>query len=183
MNNSSNSLLVPVRGITSSWSRTMFWYWILAIPNVITAITLMSPKFTIYLLTHNSLTISFFIYVKPTVCLTYIYWLNLHNNMSTTQTEENFYAKEIFSQLQASKVNGFPLLAYTGLKASIFSETEIYLKAPSNPGKVDNIMISLDLARDTYIIVFNGKKGLISRHEDIYADMMAELIVSVMGVN
>lgn len=102
--------------------------------------------------------------------------------MSQTTQQDNFVAKEIFSQLNASRVNGFPFFAYTGIKPQIFSSTELYLKCPKgNPGKVNNIMISLNVM-GTYDIVFNGKKGLISRHEDIYADSMVELIVSKMGV-
>ena len=101
--------------------------------------------------------------------------------MSTTTQTENFVAKEIFSQLNASRVNGFPFFAYTGVTPQIFTATELYLKVPRNPGKVANVMISHNVM-DTYDIIINGKKGLISRYEDIYADAMVDLIVRVMGV-
>jgi len=99
--------------------------------------------------------------------------------MSNTTTQNTEIAKEIFRQLQASKVNGFPFLAYTGLKPQIFSATELYLKAPRNPNKVKNILVSYSHARDTYTVLFNGSQ----RHEDIYADVLAEMIVREMGVN
>ncbi len=102
-------------------------------------------------------------------------------NNTTTQTV-NFEAEEIFRQLKASKSNGFPFLAYSGLRAQIFSATELYLKAPRNPARVDNIMVSLN-AMDTYTVVFNSKKGLIKRFEDIYAEGLAELIINTMGIN
>ena len=76
--------------------------------------------------------------------------------MSQTTQQDNFVAKQIFSQLNASRVNGCPFFNYTGIKPQIFSSTELYLKCPSNPGKVNNVMISLN-ERDTYDIVINGK--------------------------
>jgi hypothetical protein len=98
------------------------------------------------------------------------------NQAQQTNTE---VAEEIFKQLQASKVNGFPLFAYTGLKPQIFSATELYLKAPRNPNKVSNILVSYQYGSDTYTVVINGTERL----EDIYADGLADLIVRKMGVN
>ena len=98
--------------------------------------------------------------------------------MTTTQQENNEVAKEIFNQLNASSVNGFPFLSYTGLKARIFSETELYLKAPTNPNHIKNILIQYDYGSDTYTVIFNGS----DRHTDIYADQLSEMIVRKMGV-
>lgn len=102
------------------------------------------------------------------------------SSMNTTQqTESNFVAKEIFSQLSASKVNGFPFFAYSGIKAQIFSDTELYLKCPRNPGKVTNVLVSYNMGSDTYTVLVNGSERL----EDIYADGLADIIIGKMGVN
>ena len=105
------------------------------------------------------------------------------NIAHTTTTEKNFVAKEIFDQLSYNKVNGFPFFGFTGLKPSIFSPTELHLKAPRNPGKVDNILVSYDHSTDTYNVAFNGKKGIITRLTDVYVSELAAMIVSQMGVN
>lgn len=98
---------------------------------------------------------------------------------STNHVENNAeVAKEIFNQLNASKVNAFPFFAYTGIKASIFSATELHLKCPRNPGNVKNVLISYEYGSDTYTIVFNGSDRL----DDVYADAMVEIIVRKMGV-
>ena len=98
--------------------------------------------------------------------------------MNTTQIQNTEVAEEIFKQLQASKVNGFPFLSYTGAKAQIFSSTELYLKTPRNPGNVKNVLIQYDYGSDTYTVIFNGS----NRHEEIYADVLSEMIVREMGV-
>ena len=96
----------------------------------------------------------------------------------TTQTQNTEVAEEIFRQLRVSSVNGFPFIAYTGVKAQIFSDSALYLKAPRNPGGVKNVLIQYDYGSDTYTVIINGSQ----RHEDIYADVLAETIVKVMGV-
>ncbi len=98
--------------------------------------------------------------------------------MKTQQTQNTEVAEEIFRQLHASKVNGFPFLAYTGAKPQIFSETALYLKTPRNQGNVRNVLIQYDYGSDTYTVIFNGS----DRHEDIYADVLSEMIVREMGV-
>lgn len=102
----------------------------------------------------------------------------------TTQSIEKNYdiAQEIFRQITASKVNGFPFLAYTGAKAGIYSETAILMKMPSNPNKVSTVIITYDKGSDTYIVEINGRKGTISTHSDVYADVMADLISRKMGI-
>lgn len=107
--------------------------------------------------------------------------------ITTTQTQEvNSFADEIFNQLKASRVNGFPFFAYTGIKASIFSEESLYLKLPKNPSKFKSILVTYDLGSDTYIVSFYTHDDPLKsedRHTDIYFDQLAELIVREMGVN
>ncbi len=105
---------------------------------------------------------------------------------TTQQTQNNEVAKEIFSQLQTSKVNGFPFFAYSGIKASIFSETALYLKLPRNPSKFKSILVTLNLASDTYDVNFYTHADPLKaddRHTDIYNDMLVDLIVNQMGIN
>jgi len=97
----------------------------------------------------------------------------------TITTQNNEVAEEIFRQLKASRVNGFPFFAYTGVKPQIFSETALYLKVPRNPKKISNVLIQYENGSDTYTVIFNGS----DRHEDIYADGLSEMIVREMGVN
>jgi hypothetical protein len=97
---------------------------------------------------------------------------------TTQQTENNQVAEEIFRQLNASKVNGFNFFRYTGLKPAIFSATELYLKAPRNPGKVKNILVSYDYVEDLYNVAVNGNK----KFEGIFAEDLSDLIVREMGV-
>jgi len=96
----------------------------------------------------------------------------------TQQIESNEVAQEIFRQLKVSSVNGFPFLAYTGARAQIFSDSALYLKTPRNPGGVKNVLIQYDYGSDTYTVIINGSQ----RHEDIYADVLSEMIVREMGV-
>lgn len=102
---------------------------------------------------------------------------------TTQQTQNNEVAKEIFSQLQASKVNGFPFFAYSGIKASIFSTTKLHLKAPRNPKRIKNILINYQYGSDTYTVIFNGSNKHEDIFDDVYADGLADLIVREMGVN
>lgn len=107
--------------------------------------------------------------------------------MNTSQIEQNcFEAKEIFRQLQASKVNGFPFFAYTGIKPSIFSEESLYLKTPKNPGGYKSILVMYDKASDTYKVNFYDHEEIPSgddKQTDIYADQLVDLIIRKMGVN
>lgn len=111
----------------------------------------------------------------------------LLDSMNTTQqTETKLVAKEIFKQLQASKVSGFPFFAYTGIKPSLFSENALYLKLPRNPSKFKSVLVTLNLATDTYDVDFYTHEDPLKaddRHTDIYNDSLAELIVREMGIN
>ncbi|MBL4817960.1 MAG: hypothetical protein JKY15_01835 [Deltaproteobacteria bacterium] len=101
------------------------------------------------------------------------------------QTKDNYKAEEIFSQLQASKVNGFPFFAYSGIKPSIFSTTALYLKLPKNPSKFKGILVTVT-EMDTYNVNFYTDDDPLKaedRHTDIYAEQLVELIVREMGIN
>jgi hypothetical protein len=104
---------------------------------------------------------------------------------TTQQTQSNFAAKEIFSQLAASKVNGFPFFNYTGIKASIFSETALYLKLPKNPSPFKSVLVTYEYDSDTYTVQFYTHDDPLQKkdiHSDIYFDGLADLIVREMGV-
>jgi len=105
---------------------------------------------------------------------------------ATTQNKNTKVSEEIFSQLQASKVNGFPFFAYTGIKASIFSAESLYLKLPKNPSPFKSILVVYEYDSDTYKVQFYTHDEVLKEkdiHTDIYADGLAELIVREMGVN
>ena len=100
-------------------------------------------------------------------------------------SEENYIAKEIFLQLKASKVNGFPFFAYSGIKASVFSNTALYLKLPKNPSPFKSILVTLNITRDTYDVNFYTHEDPLKaddRHTDIYNDQLVDLIVKEMGI-
>ena len=104
----------------------------------------------------------------------------------TTQTESSLVAKVIFLQLKASKVNGFPFFAYSGIKASVFSNTALYLKLPKNPSKFKSILVTLNIARVTYDVNFYTHDDPLKtddRYTDIYNDQLVDLIVNEMGIN
>ena len=105
---------------------------------------------------------------------------------TSQQTETHLVAKEIFKQLSASKVNGFPFFAYSGIKPSLFSETALYLKLPKNPSKFKSILVTLNVARDTYDVNFYTHEDPLKaddRHTDIYSEALVDLIVREMGIN
>jgi len=99
--------------------------------------------------------------------------------MNQPQIEnEDSVAREIFNQISSSKVNGFPFIAYTGMKAKNFSSSALHLKAPKNPKGIDNVLIQYEYGSDTYTVILDGSV----RIEDVYADALAELIARRMGV-
>lgn len=108
------------------------------------------------------------------------------NTLETNPNQDTYYAEEIFSQLKASKVHGFPFLAYTGIQASIFSKESLYLKLPKNPSSFKSILVTYEVGPDTYKVAFYTHDEPLKEqdiHRDIYADGLAELIVREMGVN
>lgn len=105
--------------------------------------------------------------------------------MNTTQTQTDEVAQEIFRQLNASRVNGFPFFAYTGIKASVFANNALYLKLPKNPSAFKSILISYDYGSDTYKVSFYTHEDPLKvgdTHTDVYADALADLIVSEMKI-
>ena len=107
--------------------------------------------------------------------------------MNTSQTQEiTSFADEIFVQLKASKVNGFPFFAYSGIQASVFSQEALYLKLPKNPSKFKSILVTYEVASDTYKVALYTHDDPLKEediHRDVYADMLVELIVREMGIN
>jgi len=108
-------------------------------------------------------------------------------SMFKTQTQEiTSFAHETFSQLRASKVNGFPFFAYTGIKASLFSEESLYLKLPKSPSPFKSILVVYEVAYDTYKVQFYTDDDPLKEkdiHRDVYADQLVDLIVREMGIN
>ena len=97
----------------------------------------------------------------------------------TTPTENSEVVQEIVRQLQASRVNGFPFFAYTGIKKmSQFSESELALALPRGPKPIKLVIVKYEYGSDTYTLTFYGtnSKGVVKRLEDIYFDQMAEII-------
>ncbi len=93
----------------------------------------------------------------------------------------------IVDQLRASKVNGFPFFAYTGIKDFVMEgeDTIMFKKIPRNPSHITNVVIIYDFGRDSYRIhLFQKHQRTIpyASFEDIYFDQMAHLIAEKMGV-
>lgn len=92
----------------------------------------------------------------------------------------------IAEQLKASKVHGFPFFLYTGIKVVGRSgENTLVLQCPRNPRRIKFIWIKLNVM-DTYDLELwipkrNGDVEKIQIN-DIYADMMSEIIVREMGI-
>ena len=106
---------------------------------------------------------------------------------TTTENRNYFHAKEIFEQLKASKVNGFPFLAYSGAKAALFSEESVHLTLPKNPGNYKSILIIYERASDLYKVMFYDHESIPKQdgddvHTDVYADSLVDLIVDKMGI-
>lgn len=103
--------------------------------------------------------------------------------------QANFEVQEtILNQLKASKVNGFPFFAYTGIKSfTMEGEDTLMLKnIPSNPNGITNVVIVYDYGRDSYRVhTFKKNQRTIpsNSYEDIYFDALSSIIVDEMGVN
>ncbi len=90
-------------------------------------------------------------------------------------------AKEIHNQLGNTKISGFPFYAYTGIKPTIISETDLHLKPPTNPNKVTAINVHYNGGSDEYDVRFqSGKK--IDELKGLQWDNLGEVIVRKMGV-
>ena len=180
------SFLVPVRGITCLVC-TNLGALIFAVPNITTSVTFVLPIIPFSFNTHEINHSKLRYIVIHTIGDNYMYRKQLYNNMKTqTQQQEiTTYASEIFEQLKASKIHGFPFFAYTGIKVSEFSDESLYLKLPKNPSEFKSILVTYDIGSDTYIVSFYTDDVPLKskdRHEDIYFDQLAELIVRETGV-
>ncbi len=91
----------------------------------------------------------------------------------------------IFDQLNQTKVNGFPLLKYIGVKAVAGNETTVFLKVTGNPKQILRVGIKYEHDSDTYTISFYKKlgSGLDEPTKDVYADQLGSVITNGMGVN
>ena len=101
-------------------------------------------------------------------------------------TQNTEVAEEIFRQLKASKVHGFPFFAYTGIKARIFSEESLYLKLPQNPSPYKSILVQYDYCQDLYKVQFYTHDEPLKEkdiHRDIFVDELVDLIITKIGVN
>jgi hypothetical protein len=116
-----------------------------------------------------------------------------------TQTSEFETGQEaILKELRISKVNGFPFVAYTGIKDFVFMgggknlngevlhDYELLLqKIPKNPNNVQKIQIVYEYGLDTYKILVTKKGDLLPSKtiQDVYVGTLAQIIVNEMGVN
>jgi len=90
----------------------------------------------------------------------------------------------ILEQLQASRVNGFPFFAYTGIKKYIlYGNEELILHLPTNPSKYTSLSVVYDRGQDLYDIIFKQSGLPIKKIQGIYCDQMAEIIIREMGIN
>jgi len=114
-----------------------------------------------------------------------------------TQSEYDTAQDAILNELRLSKVNGFPFVAYTGIKDFVFMgggknlngdqlhDYELMLaKIPKNPNHVQKIQIVYEYGLDTYkILITKQGDGLPSKTiNDVYVGTLAEIIVREMGV-
>lgn len=102
------------------------------------------------------------------------------------QQEANFEIQEtILAQLKASKVNGFPFFAYTGIKNFVMmGETELKLIVPKNPAGLKSVLVVYDYGSDTYRVIPQLDANFpVKTITDVYCDVLAECIVQEMGVN
>lgn len=102
-----------------------------------------------------------------------------------TQKLANFEIQEtILVQLKASKVNGFPFFAYTGIRNFVMmGETELKLSVPKNPSGLKSVLVVYDYGTDTYTVIPQLDANFpVKRVEEVYCDMLAETIAREMGV-
>lgn len=104
-----------------------------------------------------------------------------------SQQETTFEIQEtILEQLKASRVNGFPFFAYTGIKRFVMAgETELKLDMPKNPKGLSHVWIKYNFGTDAYDLSF-CKNGFnfptVANAQEVYCDMLAEVIAREMGV-
>ena len=93
----------------------------------------------------------------------------------------------ILEQLKATKVNGFPFFAYTGIEHFVMAgENELKLDMPKNPNKLSHVWINYNYGTDAYDLTFcrnNNNMDQALNLKEIYCDQLGEVIVNAMGVN
>ena len=101
------------------------------------------------------------------------------------QTHDTTVQDTIIEQLKASRVNGFPFFAYTGIRDFVMmGETELKLSCPRNPGHVKYFVVAYIRGSDTYRLSFYKKGDFVpfSIVDDVYFDQLSDLIVREMKV-
>jgi len=115
-------------------------------------------------------------------------------NKGNNEVADFSVQETILEQLRASKVNGFPFLAYTGIRNYVMAgdnpagNPQLKLDCPSNPRKVTHIWITYLRGDDLYELAFcRDNNNFNLTHEEgayhgIFSDQMAEIIAEEMGV-
>ncbi len=101
------------------------------------------------------------------------------------QDDREKFNVTIIDQLNASRVNGFPFFAYTGLKKFVLigNDTVQFNKVPRNPKDIEKIVIKYDQGQDLYnIILFKRNDPTPINFDGIFFDQLADVIVDGMGV-
>jgi hypothetical protein len=111
----------------------------------------------------------------------------LHNKGSVVTKEPDqpkkdyTIVKTLHQQLNQTRINGFPFFAYTGIKPTIISQTDMNLKPPTNPNKVSSINVHYNKGTDEYDVrIQSGKK--IEEINGLQWDNLGNVIVDKMGV-
>lgn len=92
------------------------------------------------------------------------------------------------TQLEQSKVNGFPFFKFTGIKGFLLlgNDTLQLKDIPRNPNGITRVSIIFDKGQDLYNLLFFKKRNKImipsKRIDGIFFDQMAEIIAREMGV-
>lgn len=95
------------------------------------------------------------------------------------------FNQTIIDQLHASRVNGFPFFAYTGLLTFVLkgNDTVEFNKVPRNPNHIEKIVIKYDQGQDLYnVMLFKKNDPTPIRTDGVFFDMLADIIVDEMGV-
>ena len=106
----------------------------------------------------------------------------IEDEYQSKKSEKDYtYVKTLHSQLNQTKINGFPFYKYTGIKPTIISETDLNLKPPTNPNKVKSINVHYNKGSDEYDVRLQvGNK--IEEINGLQWDNLGNVIVDKMGV-
>jgi len=101
------------------------------------------------------------------------------------EDDPHIYGQTALDTLSASKVNGFPFFAYTGIKDFVlFGENQVFFnKIPKNPNNIERVVVTYDIGQDLYnVSLFTKNNPMPQRHDGIFFDQLADVIVDGMGV-